>query len=157
MSEVWVPCVISFNPHIPLKTISMFFPPMLYMWLPQVAQWWGIHLSMQETQEMWVQSLGWEIPWRREWLPTPVFLPGKFQGQRSLGSSSLWSGKELDMAEWLTQTHRHTDTHTDTHTHTVPGCILFLYYPWGEWGQETHPGQMILRYWYGMQIQFLWF
>ena len=25
-----------------------------------------------------------EIPWRRTWQPTPVFLPGKFQGQRSL-------------------------------------------------------------------------
>ena len=24
------------------------------------------------------------IPWRREWLPTPVFLPGEFHGQRSL-------------------------------------------------------------------------
>ena len=23
--------------------------------------------------------------WRREWLPTPVFLPGEFQEQRSLG------------------------------------------------------------------------
>ena len=25
-----------------------------------------------------------KIPWRRTWLPIPVFLPGKFQGQRSL-------------------------------------------------------------------------
>ena len=25
-----------------------------------------------------------KIPWRREWLPTPLFLPGKFHGQRSL-------------------------------------------------------------------------
>ena len=25
------------------------------------------------------------IPWRKEWLPTPVFLPGEFHGQRSLG------------------------------------------------------------------------
>jgi len=25
-----------------------------------------------------------KIPWRREWLPTPVFLPGEFRGQRSL-------------------------------------------------------------------------
>ena len=24
------------------------------------------------------------IPWRREWLPTPVFLPEEFHGQRSL-------------------------------------------------------------------------
>ena len=28
----------------------------------------------------WVRK----IPWRREWLPTPVFLPGEFHGQRSL-------------------------------------------------------------------------
>ena len=26
----------------------------------------------------WVRK----IPWRREWLPTPVYLPGKFYGQR---------------------------------------------------------------------------
>ena len=31
--------------------------------------------AVQETQ---VQSLGWEIPWRRESLPTPVFWPGEF-------------------------------------------------------------------------------
>ena len=40
---------------------------------------------MLETQ---VQSLGWEILWRREWLPTPVFLPGESHGQRSLASYS---------------------------------------------------------------------
>ena len=27
--------------------------------------------------ETWVQSLGWEDPWRRTWQPTPVFLPGE--------------------------------------------------------------------------------
>ena len=37
--------------------------------------------AMQETQ---VQSLGWEDPWRRERLPTPVFWPGELHGQRSL-------------------------------------------------------------------------
>ena len=25
-----------------------------------------------------------KIPWSRKWKPTPVFLPGKFHGQRSL-------------------------------------------------------------------------
>ena len=40
--------------------------------------------AMQETQKMQVQSLGQEDPWRREWEPTPVFLPGKSHGQRSL-------------------------------------------------------------------------
>ena len=26
----------------------------------------------------------WKIPWRRNWLPTPVFLPGELHEQRSL-------------------------------------------------------------------------
>ena len=44
-----------------------------------------------------------KIPWRREWLPIPAFLPGKFHGQRSLvGDSSGWGCKELDTTELLT-------------------------------------------------------
>ena len=31
-----------------------------------------------------------KTPWRREWQPTPVFLPREFHGQRSLASYSLW-------------------------------------------------------------------
>ena len=50
-----------------------------------------------------------KIPWRREWLPTPVFLPGEFYGQKSLVGYSPWSHKESDMAERLTQTHGQTD------------------------------------------------
>ena len=34
----------------------------------------------------WVRK----IPWRREWLLTPVFLPGESHGQRSLAGCSLW-------------------------------------------------------------------
>ena len=41
-------------------------------------------------------------PWRRKWQPTPVFLPGKFHGQRSLTSYCPWGRKELDMTEQLT-------------------------------------------------------
>ena len=41
-------------------------------------------------QEIWVQFLGWEDPWRGEWLPTPVFLSGDFHGQRSLAGYSPW-------------------------------------------------------------------
>ena len=37
-----------------------------------------------------------------EWQPTPVFLPGKFHGQRSLVGYSPWGHKESDMTEWLT-------------------------------------------------------
>jgi len=43
----------------------------------------------------WVRK----IPWRREWLPTLVFLPGKPHGQRSLVGYSSWGCKESDTAE----------------------------------------------------------
>ena len=43
-----------------------------------------------------------KIPWRREWLPTPIFLPGEFHEQRSLVSYSPWHHKESDMTEKLT-------------------------------------------------------
>ena len=33
-----------------------------------------------------IPELG-RFPWRREWLPTPVFLPGEFRRQRSLGAT----------------------------------------------------------------------
>ena len=32
-----------------------------------------------------------KIPWKRKWQPTPVFLPGKSHGQRSLGLQSMGS------------------------------------------------------------------
>ena len=44
------------------------------------------------------------FPWRREWLPTPVLLPGEFHEQRSLGTTVQGLTK-LDMTEQLTYTH----------------------------------------------------
>ena len=54
--------------------------------------------AMQET---WVLSLGQEDLLRRKWQPTPVLLPGKFHGWRSLVGYSLWSCKESDTTEQL--------------------------------------------------------
>ena len=44
-----------------------------------------------------------QIPWRRKWQLTPVFLPRESQGQRSLVDYSPWGCKELDTTE---HTHR---------------------------------------------------
>ena len=53
---------------------------------------------MQETVfDPWVGK----IPWRREWQPTPVFLPGEFHGQKSLMGYSPWGCKESDTTEPL--------------------------------------------------------
>ena len=53
-------------------------------------------LPMQEMQETWLDPCVGKIPWRRKWLPIPVFLPEKSHGQRSLGY------KESDMTEHST-------------------------------------------------------
>ena len=57
-----------------------------------------------------------KVPWRREWQPTPLFLPGESHRQRSLASYNPWGSKESDTA----RTHACTRacTHTHTHTHT---------------------------------------
>ena len=50
-----------------------------------------------------------KIPWRKEWLLTPVFLFGEFHGQRSLAGYRPWGHKESDITEQL--------------IHTVPNCV----------------------------------
>ena len=42
----------------------------------------------QQQQETRVQSLGWEDPLEQGMATTPVFLPGNFQGQKSLAGYS---------------------------------------------------------------------
>ena len=54
--------------------------------------------TMQETR---VQSLCWEDPLGRKWQLTPVLLPRKSHGRRSLIDYSPWGRKESDMTERL--------------------------------------------------------
>ena len=49
--------------------------------------------------ETWVRSLAWEDPLEKEMQPTPVLLPGKFHGQRSLVSYSPRGRKESGATE----------------------------------------------------------
>ena len=53
---------------------------------------------------MWVQSLVGKIPWSRNRQPTPVFLLGKFQVQRSLAGCSPWGRKK----SYTTEAAEHT-------------------------------------------------
>ena len=70
----------------------------------------------------WVRK----ISWRRKWQATPVFLPGKFHGQKSQEGYNPWSCKELDMTECAcTRAHTHTHTHTHTNTHISITCFIF--------------------------------
>ena len=53
------------------------------------------------TQESQVLSWVGNCPWRRDWIPTPIFLPGEPHGQRSLVGCVPWGHRESDTAERL--------------------------------------------------------
>ena len=60
-------------------------------------------LSNQQQQNLlFALKLSWIL--EKEWQPTPVFLPGKSHGQRSLAGYSPWGHKEL---EQLSKFHQH--------------------------------------------------
>ena len=48
-----------------------------------------INFYIKKWYEVGITKVNWKIPWRREWLPTPVFLPGEFHEQGSLLGYSL--------------------------------------------------------------------
>ena len=97
---------------------------------PQVMKelpWWlsGKEFAWQCRKcgfNPWVRK----IPWGRNWLPTPVFLPGESHGQRCLPP---WHYKELEATEWLS-THTHTDdglageSECDCHAHQPTPVLL---------------------------------
>ena len=68
-----------------------------------------------------------KIPWRREWQPTPVFLPGKLHGQGSLESCSSWGHKVLDTTE---HAHMHVWDKQSRLKNLIPGpttnCIMMV-------------------------------
>jgi len=104
---------------------SMELQRVEYNWVPNsftlgLPRW----LSGQESacQCRRLQRLAFDpwvgkIPWRREWQPTPVFLPGKSDGQRSLAVYSPWGCKESDKT---------AHTHTHAHTHGICPVVGLL-------------------------------
>ena len=75
-----------------------------------------ITLSGKETINTWIgrhkrynfDPWARKIPWSRKWLPTPVFFPRKFHGQRSLVGAM---GLQKAGHDWATEcTHIHLST-----------------------------------------------
>ena len=58
-------------------------------------------MGSQRVGSDWATSLSLFtlMHWRRRWQPTPVFLPGESQGQRSLVGCRLWGCTESDTTE----------------------------------------------------------
>ena len=62
---------------------------------------WNLHLTCSprllhlQCRRHGFDSWDWKISWRGKWQLTPVFLPGKSHGQRSLGGYSPWGHKRV--------------------------------------------------------------
>ena len=65
-----------------------------------------------------------KISWRREWLPTPVFLPGESCEQRSLTGYSPWGHKQSDTTEQLS-THKNADGYEWRTEHLAEGILTW--------------------------------
>ena len=117
------------------KKVNIFLelecPPPLYMGL----SWWlrqqRICLQYRRHRfDPWVRK----IPWRMEWQPTSLFLPGEFHGQRNLAGYSPWVAKSwTQLSDWhfhfLSFIHTHTHTHTyicNSYLHWLPGKPMFV-------------------------------
>ena len=71
-----------------------------------------------------------KILWKREWQPTPVFLPGESHGQRSLAGYSPRGCKESDMTELLTPA-------TCLEEEIVPLASSSSVFPGNEWSTRS--------------------
>ena len=89
---------------------AQFMWELIFTWsfsIPERIDWWLSSLVAQIVKNLpamrtpgfcpWVGK----IPQRRAWQPTPVLLPGKSHGRRSLIGCSPWGHEELDMTEQL--------------------------------------------------------
>ena len=89
----------------------------LYNYREFGSRWQSVCLQCRRPGfDPWVGK----IPWRRKWQPTPVSLPGKSHGQRSLVGCSPRGCKESGTTEWLTLTYKFiTDSKSFTFCRSV--------------------------------------
>ena len=63
--------------------------------VPRLPRWLGSKEPACQCRRHGFDSWVGKMPWRREWLPTPVFLPEDSHGQRSLAGYSLGGSKRV--------------------------------------------------------------
>ena len=63
--------------------------------------WWVAVHGVTESQTLLSDFTFTFMHWRRKWQPTPVFLPGEFQGRGSLVACHLWGPQNRTWLEQL--------------------------------------------------------
>ena len=98
-----------FNPFSKTAKIFIIAGKCLLQWTvsflgPHKPNQESINLSLAHTHTytyFYCEILPMSKTYMRQWHPTPVLLPGKFHGRRSLAGCSPWGSEELDTTEQL--------------------------------------------------------
>ena len=119
------------HPHWALSV--MLVVRMHFVWLPFVSLlplWcWTWTVSNQCKRPGFDPWVG-RIPWRREWLLTPVVLSGESHGQRSLVDYSPQGHKEWDTTEWLTLSLHRRHYHWQRRGKVYERSLCLIFYNW---------------------------
>ena len=85
---------VSLSPHHLARLFSF------WLWASQVALVvTNLPANAGDVKRRRFDPWVWKIPWRRKWQPTPAFLPGESQGQRSPAGYSPGGHTESDTTE----------------------------------------------------------
>ena len=92
-----------------------------FLWLNNISShglsWWLRWLRIcPRCRRLWFGPWVGNIPWRREWLPTVVFLPGECHGQRRLVGYGPWGHRVRH--DWETK-HECTHAYSLVYMHQV--------------------------------------
>ena len=108
----------------------------------------------------WASSLSLftSMHWRRKWQPTPVLLPGEFQGQGSLVGCRLWGRTGSDTTEVLEQQQQQKSSRAMIKQMPVDDWIKTKFSTLSAALTAAHPS-FTLQYWYMECIHelFPWF
>ena len=66
---------------------------MLTILIVAISMWQIVRVSNHAVY-LKLTYVNYTLKWRRQWQPTPVFLPGKFHGRRSMVGCSPWGHEE---------------------------------------------------------------
>ena len=90
-------------------------------WTEEPGSPWGCEEPDTTERLCFHFSLSTFMHWRRKWQPTPVFLPGKSHGQRSLVGYSSWGCKRVKH-DLVTKQHRAPRSWVQTPTLPLTTC-----------------------------------
>ena len=110
----------------------------------------GANGKESACQRRWCRRHGFnlwvgKIPYSKKWQPAPVFLPGKFHGQRSLESYDPWGCKELDVTEHPEKVMAGLGSQLELGWWIRQGRVQGFRNGWTQWIWRRHKGLLTLE------------